>query len=107
MKRQDGRPGRSSVEHPVPQPTIADGYTDLLELLNYHQRQSLVVRLTVGYYDGWRPSRSEVADMVAVTLKTMTIEESIQRQRIRSSGRNPPSIVNTLLQDHPDRRRIQ
>jgi hypothetical protein len=81
----------------VPQPSIADRYSDLLELLNHGQRQGLIVRLTVGYYDGWRPSRSEVADLVAVILKIMTTDESLQRQRLRNAGGNPPNIADRLL----------
>lgn len=89
---------RSDSDKSVPQPSIADPYADLLDLLNRHQRQGLVIRMTVGYYDGWRPSRSEVADLVAVTLKIMTIEESLQRQRLRNSGGKPPNIADRLAQ---------
>lgn len=87
---------RSSSDQPVPQPTIADRYADLLGLLGHRERQGLIVRLTVGYYDGWRPSRSEVADLVAETLKLMTIDELLNRQQIRNSGGTPPNITDRL-----------
>jgi len=89
---------RSSSDQPVPQPSIADRYADLLGLLGHRERQGLIVRLTVGYYDGWRPSRSEVADLVAEKLKIMTIEKFLDRQLMRNSGRNPPNIADRLLQ---------
>ena len=93
MNQQDGE---RQNNQPVPQPTIADRYADLLDLLDHRQRQGLIVRLTVGYYDGWRPSRNEVMDIVAVTLKIMTIEESLDRQRLRSAGGSPPSIADRI-----------
>jgi len=96
---------RSDSDKSVSQPSIADPYADLLDLLNRHQRQGLVIRLTVGYYDGWRPSRSEVADLVAVTLKIMTIEESLQRQRIRNAGGKPVNIADRLAQARRHERR--
>jgi len=89
---------RSSSDQPVPQPSIADRYADLLGLLGHRERQGLIVRLTVGYYDGWRPSRSEVADLVAEKLKIMTIEKFLDRQLMRNSARNPPNIADRLLQ---------
>jgi hypothetical protein len=105
VKQQNEQIERGASNQPVPQPSIADRYSDLLELLDRHQRQGLIVRLTVGYYDGWRPSRSEVADLVAVTLKIMTIEESLQRQRIRNAGGKPPNIADRLAQARRHERR--
>ena len=101
MERSKGQLQSNSDQH-VPQPSIADRYSDLLDLLDHRQRQGLIVRLTVGYYDGWRPSRMEVADLVAVTLKIMTIDESLQRQRLRNTGGNPPNIAHRLLRASHD-----
>jgi len=56
VKQQNEQIERGASNQPVPQPSIADRYSDLLELLDRHQRQGLIVRLTVGYYDGWRPN---------------------------------------------------
>jgi hypothetical protein len=55
-----------------PTPTIADNYADLLQPLNPQQRRAMILRLTYGFYapaatrKGWRPSRIEMADLVAV-----------------------------------------
>lgn len=42
-------------------PTIADQYSGLLDDLTPGQRRGLIAKLSVGYYDGWRPSRAELA----------------------------------------------
>jgi hypothetical protein len=38
----------------------------MLQPLNPQQRRAMIVRLTYGFYEGWRPSRIEMADLVAV-----------------------------------------
>jgi len=40
----------------------------LLAPLSIRRRRGLIARLSVGYYEGWRPSRAEVADLVAQEL---------------------------------------
>lgn len=40
-------------------------YGDLLSPLSPRQRNGLIARLSVGYFEGWRPSRREVAEVVA------------------------------------------
>lgn len=65
-------------------PTIADNYADLLRPLNNQQRRAIILRLTFGFYDGWRPSRSEMADLVAVELGTLSTEEAQRRHRRRT-----------------------
>ena len=47
------------------QPTIADGYRDLLLGLDEEYRRSLIHRLTQGFYEGWRPTRRELAALIA------------------------------------------
>ena len=42
-------------------PTIVDQYSGLLDNLTPGQRRGLIAKLSVGYYDGWRPSRAELA----------------------------------------------
>jgi len=37
--------------------------------LSARRRRGLIARLSVGYYDGWRPSRAEVAELVAQELR--------------------------------------
>src|SRR5690349_24869697 len=55
----DVQPARS----PSRTPTIADPYADLLRPLNERQRRAIMLRLTFGFYEGWRPSRTEMADL--------------------------------------------
>ena len=69
-------------------PTIADNYADLLRPLNNQQRRAMILRLTFGFYEGWRPSRNEMADLVAVELGTLSTEEALRRQHQRNL-RNP------------------
>lgn len=74
-------------------PTIADDYADLLRYLSPAQRRGMISRLTVGYYEDWRPGRAEVADLVAVELGVLTWEGAAQRHRQRLSGDEPDSIT--------------
>lgn len=50
-------------------PNIADRFADLLAPLSPRRRRGLIARLSQGYYEGWRPSRSEVAALVAQELR--------------------------------------
>jgi hypothetical protein len=52
-----------------PTPSIADFYADLLQPLNERQRKGLISRLSVGYFEGWRPTRQEMAQLVAEELR--------------------------------------
>ncbi|MEP6560695.1 MAG: hypothetical protein ABJD68_06405 [Nakamurella sp.] len=78
-------------------PNIADRYADLLATLSQRQRHAIIVRLTTGFYEGWHPSRSEIADLVAVELGLLTIEESLERQRLRNRGKQPPDYSTLIL----------
>ena len=42
-------------------PTIADQYSGLLDDLTPGQRRGLIAKLSVGYYEGWRPTRAQLA----------------------------------------------
>ena len=50
-------------------PSIADRFADLLAPLSPRRRRGLIARLSVGYYEGWRPGRAEVAELVAQELR--------------------------------------
>jgi len=78
----------------VPRPrSIADHYGDLLGLLDTNrQRLGWIHRLVEGYYDDWRPSRSEVADLIAVDLGVLTIVEATHRHHRRRTGHYVPTI---------------
>ena len=78
-----------SPSQPVRTPTIADQYADLMRPLNDQQRRAMILRLTFGFYDGWRPSRNEMADLVAVELGTLSTEEAARRQRQRNPSSAP------------------
>jgi hypothetical protein len=44
----------------------------------------MILRLTFGFYDDWRPTRAEMADLVAVELGTLSADEASRRQRQRA-----------------------
>jgi len=96
-----------SVDYPEPeaqQPfgstvghrNITDQYRDLLSYLRPAQRKGLTARLANGYYEGWRPSRDEIADLVGVELGVITWDESVERGRARRAGKEPMSIIGRL-----------
>jgi hypothetical protein len=77
--------------------SIADHYSDLLSFLDTNrQRLGWIHRLVEGYYDGWRPSRGEVADLIAVDLGVLTIDEAAQRHVRRTTGHYVPTIQPRL-----------
>jgi hypothetical protein len=78
-------------------PTISDRYADLLDTLSPRQQRAITLRLTTGFYEGWRPGRSEVADLVAVDLGLLSVEESLERQRLRGRGQQPPDFIGLVL----------
>ena len=57
------------VRHQGSTPSIADIYADLLQPLNDRQRKGIIARLSVGYFEGWRPTRQEMAQLVASELR--------------------------------------
>lgn len=62
-------PDRPAPPRPGGTPNIADRFADLLAPLSTRRRRGLIARLSVGYYEGWRPSRAEVAELVAQELR--------------------------------------
>ncbi len=59
---------------PAP-PNISDPFADLMEGLDERRRRGLERRLAVGYYDGWHPTRADVASLIAVETGHITAEE--------------------------------
>lgn len=47
-------------------PNVSDPFCDLLIELDERLRRGLERRLAVGYYEGWQPTRAEIASMIAV-----------------------------------------
>ena len=82
---------------------VADQYEDLLRPLSRQARRGMVVQLTRGFYDGWRPSRRELADVVAVELGILGVDESLERQRMRRAGREPPEDILTRVLNYSRR----
>ena len=62
-----GEPGRNPpFRHEVSRSSnIADRYAVVLQTLCPRQRQGVIAALSVGFYDGWRPTREELAAHVA------------------------------------------
>lgn len=54
--------------------SIADPFQDMLAALDEGARRGFVQRLADGYYEGWRPTRAEVASLLA--LETGQISEA-------------------------------
>jgi hypothetical protein len=78
--RRQGIPRQAPTEQPSPAarpsasdarttPNIADRFADLLAPLSPRRRRGLIARIAVGYYEGWRPTRAEVAELVAQELR--------------------------------------
>ena len=76
---------RPPIRHP---PNIADQYSDLLQALPPSRRAGLIIELAVGYYENWRPTRMEVADMIAVELGELALHQFIER---KASGNYSPA----------------
>ncbi len=93
-----GHDGRSPQS--MRRPGIADRFTDLLRPLSEAQRRGLIARLSVGYYEGWRPTRAEIADLVALELGILTVDECLQRERQRKAGSEPVEITEFVLSTH-------
>ena len=62
-QRPAGEPGRNPAfrQKVSRSPNIADRYAVVLQTLSRRQRQGVIAALSVGFYDGWRPTRSELA----------------------------------------------
>lgn len=69
MPADDGHFGQPTPTRAGATPNIADRFADLLAPLSSRRRRGLIARLSVGYYEGWRPSRAEVAELVAQELR--------------------------------------
>ena len=80
----------AGLAQPLRTPTIADRYADLLRPLDNRQRRAIVLRLSLGFYEGWRPSRDEMADLVAIELGTLNVDEAARRQQQRNSLAGQP-----------------
>ena len=69
---------------------IADPFRDLLSELAEGPRMGLVHLLAVGYYEGWRPTRAQVANLVARETGRMTEDEYLSVLRPDPARDRPP-----------------
>lgn len=76
---------------------IADPFADLLSRLPRVKRRALVLRLSTEFYEGWRPPREEIADLVAVELKLLTIDDYVRRRSARAQGAVFPRMSDRVL----------
>lgn len=53
-----------ATNNPSDTPNIADRFADLLAQLSPRRRRGFIARLSQGYYEGWRPSRAEVEELI-------------------------------------------
>lgn len=90
---------RGLIQQNDGRPSIIDDYADVLLALPPRRRRGLIAQLAVGFYEGWRPGRAEVIDLVAVELRILTIDECERRRRYRNNGYPIPEI-NVLAKAH-------
>ena len=74
-------------------PNVADPFSDLLAYLDRPRRLGMISWIATRYYDGWRPDRAEIADLVGVELGVLRFEEAVDRRRHRAAGAPVPDIV--------------
>lgn len=90
------RAPNGQASHPPRNGTITDRYESVLRLLPPGRRRSYLLRLTHGYCEGWRPSRSELTDEVAADLGLISWTEVDIRRRSRRLG-HPVSDLTPLV----------
>lgn len=84
--------------------SIADRYDDLLATLDDGPRWGLVHRLSVGYYEGWRPSREEVANLIARETGRITESEYLAGRRSHAASPVPPAHAAAAVRSTADSR---
>ena len=53
----------------------------------------MIMLPSIGYHDGRRLDRAEIADLIAVEVGVLSVEDSIRRQRRRMSGEHCEDIT--------------
>ena len=71
-----------------PPPHISDRYADLLRTAVRTTTPSHHSQLTIGFYEGWRPSRAEMAELVAAELG-ISPSMSYSMRNAAENGDNP------------------
>ncbi len=73
--------------------TIADQYQAVLGVLPPARRRRYELRLTYGFYEGWRPSRGELTDEIAVDLGLISVAQAQERQHRRRLGQQVRDLL--------------
>lgn len=90
----DAAESRLSAAQPPPKvagtaPNIADRFADLLAPLSNKRRRGLIARLSVGYYEGWHPTRAEVTALVTEELRRSFLLNQQRQARHLVRHRHP------------------
>lgn len=72
---------------------IGDHYESVLAMLTPAMRRRYELRLTHGFYDGWRPSRGELIDEIALDLALINWAEAQERRRKRRLGHRVSDLL--------------
>lgn len=75
--------------------TVTTAFDDLLNLLPPPRRRGMVSWLAARYYNGYQPGRPEIADLVALELGALTVDQTIVRQQERE--RLGPDAVSDII----------
>lgn len=78
-------------------PNIADPFADLLAFLDEPKRRGMISWIVQRHYDGWRPRRGDIADLVAVELGTLSVDECISRAKQRQQGARDITDITPLI----------
>ena len=84
-------------------PSIVDHVLDLLVPLPLHRRWGLIAYLSERYYDGWRPGRTEIADLIALDSGLLTLDDYIDRSHRRRTAPHTVPDITTLVIDRLER----
>ncbi|MET0967368.1 MAG: hypothetical protein ABWZ02_13280 [Nakamurella sp.] len=76
--------------------SIADDYYDLLSQLDAGKRLGMIRRLSVGYYEGWSPSRAELSTLVDFELGRISEAEFF-------ATKHPASAQQGSIESNPIR----
>lgn len=87
---------------------VADPFQDLLSVLDDGPRRGFVQRLATGYYEGWQPTRAQVANLIAREMGRITEDEYVALLRVPNSQQEPrqdPPIDGSSLVVREERSR--
>ena len=89
----------TGVEHEPPRRSIADAYQDLLAPLDEGYRRSLIGRLAQGFYEGWTPTRPELAVLIAEDTGRLGANHGLETRSAQVTG--PGASTATSIDSRP------